>query len=267
MRTGRQLYYVRVLRSTFDALRTNVRTYRTTNVERSMIPTVVLSARGEQRLRERPSVDLPRRRRRRPGGAAATVSWSAAPRGRTLGYALYSDRSQIALRMLTYGEQPADDALAAGAGSRRRSRSGASLGIDATAYRLVHGEADLLPSLIVDRYGDYLVVQALSQGMDRLLPLVVDAPERAARSRAASSRATIRARGRSKGSSSGSTCCAGEVPDSVDRRARPASSTTSTSAAGRRPGCSSISARTAKPRRATRAAGCSTASATTAGLR
>ena len=50
-----------------------------------------------------------------------------------------------------------------------------SLGIDATAYRLVHGEADLLPSLIVDRYGDYLVVQALSQGMDRLLPAVVSA--------------------------------------------------------------------------------------------
>ena len=46
----------------------------------------------------------------------------------------------------------------------------ASLKIDATAYRLVHGEADLLPSLVVDRYGDYLVVQALSQGMDRLLP-------------------------------------------------------------------------------------------------
>ncbi len=48
-----------------------------------------------------------------------------------------------------------------------------SLAIDASAYRLVHGEADLLPSLVVDRYGDYLVVQALSQGMDRLLPLVV----------------------------------------------------------------------------------------------
>jgi 23S rRNA (cytosine1962-C5)-methyltransferase len=39
----------------------------------------------------------------------------------------------------------------------------------------VHGEADLLPSLVVDRYGDYLVVQALSQGMDRLLPAVTQA--------------------------------------------------------------------------------------------
>src|SRR5260370_33043666 len=46
----------------------------------------------------------------------------------------------------------------------------ASLALDATAYRLVHGEADRLPSLIVDRYGDYLVVQALSQGIDRRLP-------------------------------------------------------------------------------------------------
>jgi 23S rRNA (cytosine1962-C5)-methyltransferase len=36
--------------------------------------------------------------------------------------------------------------------------------------RLVHGEADLLPSLVVDRYANCLVIQTLSQGMDRLLP-------------------------------------------------------------------------------------------------
>ena len=44
------------------------------------------------------------------------------------------------------------------------------LDIDATAYRLVHGEGDLIPSLIIDRYGDYIALQALSQGTDRLLP-------------------------------------------------------------------------------------------------
>jgi 23S rRNA (cytosine1962-C5)-methyltransferase len=38
---------------------------------------------------------------------------------------------------------------------------------DSDAYRVVHGEADLLPALVVDRYGDYLVVQTLDQGMDR----------------------------------------------------------------------------------------------------
>jgi 23S rRNA (cytosine1962-C5)-methyltransferase len=39
----------------------------------------------------------------------------------------------------------------------------------------VHGEADLLPSLVVDRYGDYVVLQALSQGMDRLQPFITSA--------------------------------------------------------------------------------------------
>jgi 23S rRNA (cytosine1962-C5)-methyltransferase len=136
-----------------------------------MIPTVVLSARGEQRLRSghpwiyRADVaDI-----QAAGGDRVAVR---TPRGRTLGYALYSDRSQIAVRMLSYGDRPADDDLIKGridaALAFRRA-----LAIDATAYRLIHGEADLLPSLIVDCYGAYLVVQALSQGMDRLLPQVV----------------------------------------------------------------------------------------------
>ena len=94
-------------------------------------------------------------------------------RGRTLGHAFYSDRSQIALRMLTRGDDaPADDALI-----RRRIEAAIAfrqtLAIDASAFRLIHGEADLLPSLVVDRYGDYLVVQTLSQGTDRLMPLIV----------------------------------------------------------------------------------------------
>ena len=94
------------------------------------------------------------------------------PRGLTLGSAFYSDRSQIALRMVVLGEQVADEALMgrrldAAIEFRRR------LAIDATAFRLVHGEADLLPSLVVDVYGDYLVVQTLSQGADRLLPQIV----------------------------------------------------------------------------------------------
>jgi len=90
-------------------------------------------------------------------------------RGRTVGQALYSDRSEITLRLLTRGVEAVDRTLWR---SRlaQAIRFRESLDIDATAYRLVHGEADLLPSLIVDRYGDYLVMQALSQGVDRLLP-------------------------------------------------------------------------------------------------
>jgi 23S rRNA (cytosine1962-C5)-methyltransferase len=90
-------------------------------------------------------------------------------RGRDIGHALYSDRSEIALRFLTRGVEPADLTLWRSRLSQA-IRFRENLDIDATAYRLVHGEADLLPSLIVDRYGDYLVVQALSQGVDRLVP-------------------------------------------------------------------------------------------------
>jgi 23S rRNA (cytosine1962-C5)-methyltransferase len=86
-----------------------------------------------------------------------------------LGYALYSDRSEIALRMLARGGDPPSLATF---GDRIDAavRYRESLGIDATAYRLVHGEADRLPGLVVDRYGDVLVLQALVQGVDRLLP-------------------------------------------------------------------------------------------------
>ena len=90
-------------------------------------------------------------------------------RGQQTGHALYSDRSEIALRMFTRAAPPPDLSL-----WRERLRQArdfrTSLGLDATAFRLVHGEADLLPGLVVDRYGDCLVVQALAQTTDRMLP-------------------------------------------------------------------------------------------------
>jgi len=133
-----------------------------------MSDTVVISARGEQRVRSghpwiyrADVVDVDAE-----GGAIVQV---IGPRRRTIGYALFSDESQIPIRMLTRGDAPADLALL-----RTRLQHALAyrdaLAIDATAYRLVHAEADLLPSLVVDRYGEYLVVQALSQTIDRLLP-------------------------------------------------------------------------------------------------
>ncbi len=93
-------------------------------------------------------------------------------RGRILGSALFSDRSEIAIRMISRDDRDIDDAF-----WRERLQQAiayrAELDIDATAYRLVHGEGDLLPSLVVDRYGDYLVLQALSQAIDRLTPVIV----------------------------------------------------------------------------------------------
>ena len=137
------------------------------------MPTVVISARGEQRVRSghpwiyrADVVDVAAE-----GGDIVQV---IGPRRRTIGYALFSSRSQIPLRMLTAGDVPAGEALLRER-LQRAIEFRESLHLDATAYRLVHGEADLLPSLIVDKYGDYLVVQTLSQGMDRLLPAITAA--------------------------------------------------------------------------------------------
>src|SRR5437867_2792433 len=142
-----------------------------------MTPSATISARGEDRLRSghlwiyRADVTAVHA----AGGDVVTVR---GPRGRAIGRALFSDRSQIALRLLSF-DASADGTEDVTALIRQRIESAiafrATLGIDATAYRVVHGEADLLPSLIVDRYGDCLVVQALSQGMDRLLSAVLAA--------------------------------------------------------------------------------------------
>ena len=134
------------------------------------MPTVIISARGEQRVRSghpwvyrTDVVDVQ--------AEAGDIVRVLGPRQRAIGDAFFSDRSQIPIRMLTRGELHADESLLR-LRLEQAFRMRESLALDATAYRLVHAEADLLPSLIVDRYGEYLVVQALSQGMDRVLPMV-----------------------------------------------------------------------------------------------
>ena len=88
-------------------------------------------------------------------------------RGRFQGRAFYSDKSQISIRLLTRSDIPIDRAFFA----ERIERAAAYRKLvveDSDAYRLVYSEGDLLPSLIVDRYGEYLVVQTLSQSTERL---------------------------------------------------------------------------------------------------
>ncbi len=132
---------------------------------------VVVSARGEQRVRaghpwiyRADVVDV--------SAAGGEIVEVIGPRHRRIGSALFSDRSQISIRMLSLGDDAIADEGLLRARIERAVRFRESLGLDATAYRLVHGEADLLPSLVVDRYDDYLAIQALSQGMDRLLPAI-----------------------------------------------------------------------------------------------
>jgi 23S rRNA (cytosine1962-C5)-methyltransferase len=136
------------------------------------VSSVVITSRGEQRLRsghpwiyraDVADVDA-------AGGDIVEV---IGPRRRRLGHALFSDRSQIPIRMLARGDAPFDAAMLRGR-LERAIQFRETLRLDATAYRLVHGEADLLPSLVIDRYGSYVVVQALSQGMDKLLASIAE---------------------------------------------------------------------------------------------
>ena len=117
--------------------------------------------------------DVTDRGEAQPGDAAKILDW----KGRALGTAHYSSTSQICLRFLS-GQVEAIDSefflrrLAAAREHRQRVVSGTE------AYRLVHAEGDLLPALIVDRYGDYLVIQTLDQGMDRAKGDIVGALKR-----------------------------------------------------------------------------------------
>lgn len=131
----------------------------------SLTASAVLSRRGSERLRlGHPWIY-------RSDVASATAEPGdlvlvKSERGRPLGWALWSSESQIALRFVATDGNVNDqtlwrDRLVTAIAYRD------SLGLDGTACRLVHAEADRLPGLIVDRYDDVIVMQTLCQGMDR----------------------------------------------------------------------------------------------------
>jgi 23S rRNA (cytosine1962-C5)-methyltransferase len=90
-----------------------------------------------------------------------------------IGQAFFSDSSQIALRFLTTAAELIDRDW-----WRRRIRETAARRHDISqktnAYRLIYSEGDLLPSIILDRYNDVLVLQTLSQGSEAIKPLLVE---------------------------------------------------------------------------------------------
>jgi 23S rRNA (cytosine1962-C5)-methyltransferase len=96
--------------------------------------------------------------------------------GRWLARGAFNAQSQITVRLYSWREdEPLDGALLADRLRRAIAlRQGLGLGQIASAYRLVSAESDLLPGLIVDRYGDYLALQALSAGAERWKDQCVD---------------------------------------------------------------------------------------------
>ena len=95
-------------------------------------------------------------------------------KGRFLAQGFYSDRSKIAFRLLSRSPEKIDALFWKGrVQEAHRYRQRVVAGTN--AYRLIYGESDGIPSLIVDRYGDHLVVQSLSQGAENILDMIVAA--------------------------------------------------------------------------------------------
>jgi len=94
--------------------------------------------------------------------------------GLWLARGLSNPRSQIRVRLLTWEQEDIDE----GFFTRRLSRAAALrqqyLPPSTNAYRIVNGEGDFLPGLVVDRYDDFFVCQFLTAGMDHLKGMVVD---------------------------------------------------------------------------------------------
>jgi 23S rRNA (cytosine1962-C5)-methyltransferase len=124
------------------------------------------------------------------GGAVVTVRDE---RGRFVGQALFSDRSEITLRILTTRDERIDREWWRGR-LREAIRRREHLKKETNAYRLIYSEGDLLPSLIVDVYADVLVLQILSQGTESVREMLVELLIEETRPRAIVERNDVRVR-------------------------------------------------------------------------
>jgi 23S rRNA (cytosine1962-C5)-methyltransferase len=130
-----------------------------------------------------------------------------------VGTAHYSDSSQITLRLLAEHVETIDRAfylrrIAAAEAYRKRVVA------DSEAYRVVHGEGDRLPGLVIDRYGDHFTIQTLDQGMDRAKAEIVSCLEELFAPKGVAERNDVEVRKR-EALPLQSGVVAGEVPDTV----------------------------------------------------
>lgn len=177
-------------------------------------PQVVVTRRGEDRLASgHPWVyraDIAKDGGAPAGSAVRVVN----PRGQALGMAHYSTTSQIALRRLTPKTVAIDREfwmarLRAALEHRERVAPGAE------ACRVVHAEGDLLPGLVVDRYGPVLCAQFLTQGMEAARGEIADCFEELLQPAGILARNDAPAR-KHEGLSEVSEALRGEVPQDVE---------------------------------------------------
>ena len=108
------------------------------------------------------------------GDAGETVRVESAA-GQFLGWAAFSPQSKIRARVWSFDEAQRIDASFFVAACRRSIEARGLFNIQSNGMRLIHGESDGLPGLVVDRYGDTLVAQFSSCGSERFKSVIVDA--------------------------------------------------------------------------------------------
>ncbi|MDD7411948.1 MAG: class I SAM-dependent rRNA methyltransferase [bacterium] len=130
-----------------------------------------------------------------------------------LGRAFYNPKSQISLRMLTTHDEPVDEAF-----FRRRVQEAwdyRNQFCDPASCRLIFSESDFLPGLIVDKFGDYLVVQSLCLGIEKWKQSIVRDLAEIVHPKGIWERSDVPVR-RLEGLEQTTGLLYGEVPDSID---------------------------------------------------
>ena len=134
-------------------------------------------------------------------------------RGELLGEAYFNRRCSIIGRMLSFDRTPGREAVRDNL-ERAAAERRAFFDESTDAYRLVNAEGDGLPGLIVDRYGEVLVLQIATLGMERLRPFILECLGRVAPSRAVYEKSCLPAR-REEGLEDFEGLLAGDLPPEV----------------------------------------------------
>lgn len=145
-----------------------------------------------------------------PGAACLVYDYT----GGLIGTGYHNPRSLIAVRLLSRQQEDIDtipffeQRIAAALAHRR------AIYPQLDSYRLIYGESDQLPGLVVDKYGDYLSLQLLTAGMDRRRGLIVEVLQRLLAPKGIIARNDVAVRGM-EGLSEGVELLAGNMPDSI----------------------------------------------------
>lgn len=145
-----------------------------------------------------------------PGAACELFDVS----GNFIGTGYHNSHSLIAVRLLSRQQEDIDSVafferrIAAALAHRR------SIYPQMETFRLIYGESDFLPGLVVDKYGDYLSLQLLSAGMDRRRDLILEALQRLLAPKGIMGRNDVAVRGM-EGLTEGVELMQGSIPDAV----------------------------------------------------